>query len=226
MPVPIPQFTALPPTQVFNSAGNPVTFTNLTNAGTWNWLWKFGDGTTSTQQHPIHNYTTLGDFSVSLTVSNANCSDSTKRTVSVTPEKPVARFDSIPSGCQPLAVKINNTFTSYRNTRDNIFSGTLVTDILRPRRNPTYTYFDAGMYVVKLRVTGPGGFSEYTQVVSSNPSPKAYFEASPEFVYVNDAKVRCFNRSELADYYLWEFGDGDTSKVYEPYHKIYGSRCV
>ena len=43
MPVPIPQFTAVPLTQVFNAAGNPVTFTNTTNPGTWNWFWRFGD---------------------------------------------------------------------------------------------------------------------------------------------------------------------------------------
>ena len=33
MPMPIPQFTALPVTQIYNAAGNPVTFTNTTNAG-------------------------------------------------------------------------------------------------------------------------------------------------------------------------------------------------
>jgi hypothetical protein len=32
-------------------------------------------------------------------------------------------------------------------------------------------------------------------------------------------KVRYFNLSEGADYVLWEFGDGDTSKVWEPFHK-------
>jgi len=28
-----------------------------------------------------------------------------------------------------------------------------------------------------------------------------------------------FNLSQGADSYLWDFGDGDTSKVKEPYHK-------
>ena len=39
------------------------------------------------------------------------------------------------------------------------------------------------------------------------------------FVFVNDEKVRCFNLSQGADSYLWEFGDGDTSKVKDPFHK-------
>ena len=58
-----------------------------------------------------------------------------------------------------------------------------------------------------------------SQVVNAYPSPKAYFEVSPTFVFVNDEKVRGFNLSQGADYYLWEFGDGDTSKVKEPFHK-------
>ena len=92
MPVPIPQFTADPMTQVFNAAGNPVTFTNATNAGTWSWLWRFGDNTTSTEKDPVHAYTNVGTYSVTLIVSNANCSDSVKHNVSVVPPAPVARL--------------------------------------------------------------------------------------------------------------------------------------
>ena len=66
MPVPIPQFTAAPLTQVFNAAGNPVTFTNTTNAGTWNWFWNFGDNTTSTDENPVHSYTDVGTYTVTL----------------------------------------------------------------------------------------------------------------------------------------------------------------
>ena len=38
-------------------------------------------------------------------------------------------------------------------------------------------------------------------------------------VFANDMAVRFFNLSSGADYYLWEFGDGDTSKVKEPFHR-------
>ncbi len=86
-------------------------------------------------------------------------------------------------------------------------------------KNPTYTYFDPGTYRVELTVTGPGGTSSVSQVVNSYPSPRAYFEVSPQFVFVNDEKVRMFNLSQGANGYLWEFGDGDTSKTKEPFHK-------
>jgi len=38
MPVPLPQFSASPVSQVYNESGNPVTFTNSTDPGTWTWL--------------------------------------------------------------------------------------------------------------------------------------------------------------------------------------------
>jgi PKD repeat protein len=40
------------------------------------WLWYFGDGNTSSDQHPTHLYEETGLYTVSLVVSNANGSDS------------------------------------------------------------------------------------------------------------------------------------------------------
>jgi PKD repeat protein len=218
MPVPLPQFTAVPPTQVYNAAGNPVSFTNETNAGTWTWSWDFGDGSTSSVQSPSHTYTNLGDYTVRLIVNNANCTDSIKHKVSVTPQAPVALFDSIPSGCEPFTININNT-SLHTETPGTSYRWDFGDGTTSSAKNPTYTYFDPGTYRVELTVTGPGGTSVKSQVVNSFPSPKAYFEVSPLFVFVNDEKVRGFNLSTGADSYLWEFGDGDTSKVREPFHK-------
>jgi PKD repeat protein len=208
----------VPPTQVFNAAGNPVTFTDQTNPGTWTYRWNFGDGGTSTAQNPTHTYTTLGTFDVVLTVSNANCSDSIVHQVSVLPKAPIADFDTIPDGCEPVTISIKNTSlnteapgTTYRW---DFGDGSIST-----AKNPEYSYFDPGIYRVELTVTGPGGTSSKSQVVKVFASPRAYFEISPTFVFVNDEQVRAYNLSQGADSYLWEFGDGDTSKVKEPFHK-------
>ena len=218
MPVPLPQFTADPATQVYNASGNPVNFTNTTNPGSWTWSWNFGDGGTSTEESPVHTYTELGEFTVTLSVSNASCADEIEHIVRILPKAPIADFDSIPSGCEPWAIQINNTSlntempgTTYR--WDFGDGGTSTA------KNPTYTYFDPGTYRVELTVTGPGGTSIKSRVVHSYPSPRAYFELSPDFVFVNDQKVRFFNLSEGSDSWLWEFGDGDTSKVKDPFHK-------
>jgi PKD repeat protein len=218
MPVPLPQFTAFPVSQIYSPAGNQVTFTNSTNAGTWTWLWNFGDGATSSDQNPVHNYTALGTFNVVLNVSNANCSDSVKHSVTITPIPPVAAFDPIPSGCSPLEIIINNTSLNT-DTPGTSYMWDFGDGGISTSKNPSYVYTTPGIFRVELTVKGPGGTSTFSQVVNAYPSPKANFQVTPALVFVNDEKVRCFNLSQGADSYVWEFGDGDTSMVKEPFHK-------
>jgi len=50
--------------------GNPINFT--ANApGSTTWIWKFGDGNSSNQRDPSHNYLTAGAYQVELTSSGA-----------------------------------------------------------------------------------------------------------------------------------------------------------
>jgi gliding motility-associated-like protein len=53
-----------------DSCTNAILFVNTT--GTNNSNWNFGDGTISTELNPLHNFETMGTYSVSLTSINAN----------------------------------------------------------------------------------------------------------------------------------------------------------
>jgi len=44
------------------------------------WLWDFGDGLTSTEQHPYHTYNSSGNYTVSLSVTSAGGSDTETKT--------------------------------------------------------------------------------------------------------------------------------------------------
>lgn len=48
-----------------------VTFTDKSTGEPTTWLWEFGDGSTSDQQNPSHEYTEAGIYTVRLTVTNA-----------------------------------------------------------------------------------------------------------------------------------------------------------
>ncbi|TDH28106.1 PKD domain-containing protein [Segetibacter sp. 3557_3] len=83
-----------------------------TSAGGQQFFWDFGDGTTSTQTSPTHQYNTPGTFVVRLrAVDSATCniSDSTTFTITVS-EKPVASFSYAPD--PPL----ENTAVVFTNT--------------------------------------------------------------------------------------------------------------
>jgi len=49
-----------------------VSFNDVSSQMPTSWLWDFGDGGTSTDQNPSHQYTTPGDYTVSLTATNPN----------------------------------------------------------------------------------------------------------------------------------------------------------
>ena len=49
-----------------------VSFTDMSNQMPTGWSWDFGDTGTSSDQHPDHQYTTAGTYTVSLTATNPN----------------------------------------------------------------------------------------------------------------------------------------------------------
>ena len=45
-----------------------VQFSDRTTGSPASWSWSFGDGATSTEQHPAHTYTAAGNYTVALTI--------------------------------------------------------------------------------------------------------------------------------------------------------------
>ena len=66
-----------------------VTFTDASTGSPTAWLWKFGDGTRSILQSPIHTYTTAGTYTVQLTVTGPNRRTTSTKTSSITVTAPV-----------------------------------------------------------------------------------------------------------------------------------------
>ncbi|MFA5045840.1 MAG: PKD domain-containing protein [Paludibacter sp.] len=69
---------------------NTIQFNNLsiTNQGSLSYLWDFGDGITSTDDSPVHIYTTVGVHTVSLLVTNAEsgCTSSINKNITWYPK--------------------------------------------------------------------------------------------------------------------------------------------
>ncbi|QMU29862.1 PKD domain-containing protein [Adhaeribacter radiodurans] len=64
----------------------PLTFTNQStvSSGSMTYNWNFGDGSTSTEQHPSHTYRASGTYKVQLTVSNTlGCSNTYTQEVKI-----------------------------------------------------------------------------------------------------------------------------------------------
>ena len=74
---PVADFSASPTS---GAAPLTVSFTDTSTNSPTSWSWSFGDGGTSTSQNPSHQYTSAGDYTVSLTAANAGGSDSETKT--------------------------------------------------------------------------------------------------------------------------------------------------
>ncbi|NIM51497.1 MAG: PKD domain-containing protein, partial [Gemmatimonadales bacterium] len=63
-----------------------VSFTDQSTNSPTSWDWDFGDTGTDTVQNPSHTYTSAGDYTVSLTVTNPYGQDTETKTdyISVT----------------------------------------------------------------------------------------------------------------------------------------------
>jgi PKD repeat protein len=85
---------------------------------------------------------------------------------------------------------------------------------------PKVYYASSGTYNVKLIATGPGGIDslEQTIQIQIDPLPLAQFTETNDTVYLPNAFVGFNNQSVNANGYYWNFGDGNFSTGFNPWH--------
>lgn len=98
-----------PPTVDFTAASTDVCaadstqFTSLaTPADTW--MWDFGDGSTSGDEHPKHQFEDIGPMTISLTAINNGCAATATKNNYINSRGPVARFLVHPNCADPRQV--------------------------------------------------------------------------------------------------------------------------
>lgn len=138
-----------------NSGVAPLTvvFTDTTTGNPTSWSWDFGDGSTSTEQNPSHEFATGGVYTVTLTATGPGGTDSQQEMITV--YSPVhAGFSVTPeSGYAPLTVQLTNLSTGdYTSLLWDFGDGTTSVEV-----NPSHTYYDLNVYTISLTVSGPGG---------------------------------------------------------------------
>jgi len=132
-----------------------VQFTDLTShPGVTGWLWDFGDGTTSTDQHPAHTYTTAGAFSVSLTITTIDCTDTKTIAGYITAYGELIPAFSMDAnfGRRPLEVQFTDLSASPVPVTGWLWrfgDGSTSSE-----QNPVHIYKVPGLFSVSLTVTG------------------------------------------------------------------------
>ncbi len=218
---PIAQFSASPTSGL---APLNVEFKDLSQpvGSVDSWTWTFGDGGTSSDQNPTHEYNTEGIFSVSLTASNSDGIDVETKTNMIFVKgagRPVAEFAASPtSGNAPLEVQ----FTDRSSGDIDGWFWTFGDGSTSSEQSPVHEYINAGVFTVTLGVSGAGGTDSITKTnlikAAGADKIEAQFTAaptrgkSPLTVQFED------NSAGTVDSWLWDFGDNNTSDQQNPEH--------
>jgi PKD repeat protein len=178
------------------------------------YLWDFGDNTSvNTSVSPLHQYSTLGEYNVTLTVKDAfNMTSSITMPVSVQlPDAPVAYFsyslvDDGTNRTVQFVDESSNTPVSWFWYFGENYTSTEV--------NPLYTYQLFGSYQVSLTVSNAGGTSSYVQNITL-PTPEEGIVAGFDVVETGTRTFE-FSNNSTGPVLMWEldFRDGTTESWY------------
>lgn len=197
---------------------NPVLFSDSSVNDSFgiinNWKWDFGDGYSDTIQNPQHKYSKEGYYKVTLKIkSTAGLEDSSSKLICVS-NLPKAAFFLPDSGCINSVFLFKNnstvcsgTFKSFWSFDDGFNDSSI---------NTTHQFTKETYHKVILKITSQGGNSDsIVKSIYVNAAPKAAI-SSPDSACMNSSVQ--FLEPSSADYYLWDFGDGNTSSLRHPKH--------
>ena len=187
------------------------TFVNTSTAAD-SYFWDFGDGNTSTEESPVHDYGTDGTYTISLIATNACGTDTTMQVLDVVTPPQGAISSDQEEGCAPLTIQFFANSANAGSYNWVFEGGTPASSV---DENPIVLYENAGLYDVSLMLTNQAGETsiDLTDAIVVEELPLADFE-----VEVNGLDIITINNSINADIYFWDFGDGMTSQEEIPIH--------
>ena len=198
-----------------------VNFTDESTGNPTSWFWEFGDGGTSTQKDPLHEYEQEGSYTVILTVFNQTGEEDTETKADyITVGEPLnAEFSGDPtSGEAPLTVN----FTDESTGNPTSWFWEFGNGETSTQKDPVYEYEDEGSYTVILTV--------FNQTGEEDTETKADYITVGEPLNAEFSGVPTSGEAPLTVYFsdestgnpttwFWEFGNGETSTQKDPVYE-------
>ncbi len=199
-------FSAAPPLTV--CVGVPVQFTDQSSSNTNEWLWNFGDNTTSTVKNPAHAFNKPGIYSVMLTANQNGCGTNITKPALVTVLPPASDFNILANCSNPTQFTFTDNSIGALTWFWTFSDGTTYNS----QNPPTHNFPGLGSYDISLTTTNGGCTHTITKTI------KAFVE-SPNFT--SNITTTCrekeitFTPTNLTpsniSSYVWDFGDGTQS---------------
>lgn len=180
------------------------------------YIWSFGDTDTSTAGTPVINHTYVNTDTgvavnpmVLIVSTNNGCSDTSYQDIYVYPQI-IAAYASDSIGCSPYSLPFTNLSIGAQTYAWDF--GDLNTSVLV---SPNHTYVNPSTvnvtYSSNLIATSQYNCSDTaSRPILVYPKPQASFVAS-DTIGCQPLTVNFTNNAVIADAYIWDFGDGDSS---------------
>lgn len=216
--IPTAQFTYTPacPNQATPFTDQSYTNNNYTVS---QWLWNFGDGNTSTQQNPQHNYANTGNYTVELIVTTQNgCRDTVQLNVNTLPG-PQANFD-VTDVCFGVPADFTDQSTSgnadpIQTWQWDFGDGSPINN----QQNPTHTYNTANTYNVTLSVTNSVGCTDSETapvIIYDKPTANYTFTSQCEGTAVPFTDQSTTQAPTTITSWQWDFNGLGTNNTQNP----------
>lgn len=186
-------------------AKTSISFTDSSTGNPTQWLWDFGDFTTSTAKNPNHLYVDTGYFDIKLKIWKGGCADSVIIPKYIHINPPVAKY-IVNNNCKkPFERVFIDQSIGADGWQWNFGDGTTST-----MQSPTHIYASTGLYNVSLKVINTTYGCDFTttkqiQIINA----KATFVAS-DISVCKGSTISFTTGLSIADIstFNWSFGDG------------------
>jgi gliding motility-associated-like protein len=177
---------------------------------TTRYQWSFGDGNFSTSNSVNHNYTSAGNYQVTLIVSDStkcNLTDTFRANISIPPLIDLNIVPSNSEGCSPLSVNFNNN-TGYAFGTYKWYFGDGDSSSLA---SPTHVYLNEGNYTATVYWQDTNTCNKLDtaifQISVIDSSADAGFNSSRIFYGCDSVLVSVLSNYQGADSEFWYFGN-------------------
>jgi len=192
-----------------------VPFTNTsTGTGTMSYSWDFGDGSSSTALHPVHVYSTAGNYTVKLTTTNnTGCTNMFTQT-GVAIGTTVVNFSSPAISCLNENIIFSDLSTpAAASVAWDFGDGNFSTDL-----HPVHAYTALGTYTIKMRADFGPCQDTKIKTIQIIPRPVADFSAAVQASCQAPFTASFTGIATGATNWEWDFGDGTTGTGQFPSH--------
>lgn len=191
-----------------------IDFTAASTGNATSYEWVFGDGGSANSTSPTisHNYTGFGSFTASVKCVDAGGCNATATYIITVQNPPITASISPSNGCAPIVAGFAATVTvpagsTVTNYNWAFGDGTNITSTIN---NTTHIYADSGSYLPTLSITTSEGCANtftFAKIGFGIP-PRNHVAYPKKLVYCGSEITRLVATAELANAYVWEYGDG------------------